>query len=101
MLILSIVLYSKFKLLGVVIATIVSLITQYVIELYSILKNLNKININLILEQILLIIIYITSIFLIKKYPLLSILEIIIVLIYAIFYLKRSIYYVFKNKKNN
>ena len=98
--ILSIVLYSKFKLLGVIIATIVSLVTQYIIEFYMILKRFNKININLILEQILLIIIYIISISLIKNNLLLFILVTILVLIYITLYL-RSIYYVFKNKKNN
>ena len=99
-LILSIILYFRFDIAGIIFATIISQFIQYIVENYFILRNFENLSVKAILGKLFLICLYIALLCSIIYQNRLSILIGIFILFYLIFLFKRRCMYVFEDKES-
>lgn len=96
-LVLSIILYSKLEIPGVILATIIAQVVQYIIETHHILKEFNQLNLKVIFDYILYIIFYIIILISIVNKCIFLIPIIVLGIIYLLKLIRGRYKYVFKN----
>lgn len=98
--VLSIILFKKYGLAGIIQATLIAQSIQCIIELIYILKKFKKLNLKNIVSKLSLIILYFILILSIYFKLLIGIIVGIVLIIYLIVLFRGRCIYVFKNKKN-